>query len=120
MSFIGTRNLSLKDHVQVFTDGSKDPITENTGAASVLPSYRGEIGRRPSNCLSVLYAMMALEWVEQNKPNEVLVCTESVSALYSLVSGMASNRQHSLYEIMPIHIRIRNQGARVILILFSR
>lgn len=65
MSFTNIRK-KYKDYVQVFTDGLKNLDTANTGSAVVVPSYKIEIWRRTSYCLSVytveLYAMlMALE-----------------------------------------------------------
>ncbi len=81
---------------QVFTDGSKDPITGVTGAAIADPSQKSKMSRRTSDHLSI-YAVelfvifMALEWIECTKSNRNLICSNSVSVLQSLKTGMANN-----------------------------
>ncbi len=105
---------------QVFTDGSKDPITGVTGAAIVVPRQMSEMSRRTSDHLSVyaveLFAiLMALEWIECTKSNRTLICSDSVSVLQSLKTGMVKNHQELLYDVMSIYSRIKNKGDEVIL-----
>lgn len=74
---------------------SKDP-------AAAVPSHNLEIYKRTSNCLAVypveLYVIvMASEWVERHKPGKVLVCSDSMSALASL---MSNTQQDLLLKIM--------------------
>lgn len=107
-----------KEYVQVFTDGSKDPMTDSTGSAVAVPSHRVGVCRRTSDFLSVytveLYAIrMALEWVEQVKPNAVLICSDSASALVSLRIGRSSNHQDLLSEVMEVHSRVIRQATVV-------
>ncbi len=45
------RNYS--EYLQLFTDGSKDPQTEGTGAAVVVSSLQTEISERTSDYLSL-------------------------------------------------------------------
>lgn len=55
--------------VQVFTDGSKDPITGNTESAVAVDTEL----RYAYKCIFELCTIvMALEWFEQNTPNNVL------------------------------------------------
>ena len=99
-----------RDYVQLYTDGSKDPETGSTGAA--VPGHRWGICRSTSNFLRVftveMYAiLMALEWVGERRPNKALVCSDSVSVLWSIRSGTSYSRQDLLYEIMSVHTAMR-------------
>ncbi len=101
---------------QVFTDGSKDPITGVTGAVIVVPSQMSKMSRRTSENIAVeLFAiLMALEWIECTKSNRTLICSDSVSVLQSLKTGMVKNHQELLYDVMSIYSRIKNKGDEVI------
>lgn len=73
----------------MFRDGSADPITDNTGSAVAVPGHRDAICKQTLNFLRVytdkLYTIsMALEWVEQAKPNRAPIRSDSASAMYSL------------------------------------
>ncbi len=79
-------------YVQFFTDGSKDPQTDATGPAVVIPSYQVEISKRTSDYLNVytdklLAMLMALEWAEQVSSTKTLICSVSVSTLTSIKTG---------------------------------
>lgn len=69
------------NYVHVFTDGSKDPATDITGST----------------------VFMAFEWIEPNRSNNVVVCSDPVSALFSLMSGVPSNFQDLLFKIDAIY-----------------
>lgn len=57
-----------------------------------------------------LYAMkMALEWIEENKIKKALIGSDSVSALYSLMTGISNSHQDLLYSILIIYTRIREK-----------
>lgn len=93
--FCEYQECKYKDYVQVFIDGSKDPDGWDTSSAVVVPKYKTEICRGASYCLSVSTVklcaiLMALEWVERNAPRQITICSDSVSALYSLMSGINS------------------------------
>lgn len=80
--FINYEKHKYHKYKHIFTDGSKDPITGHTGAAVVIPSQRCKIYKQTSNYWSVytveLYAILiALEWVEQNKVDKALICSDS-------------------------------------------
>ncbi len=47
------RDRNNSDHLQVYTDGSRDPLAETTGAAVVIPTLQTGVSRRMSDCLSV-------------------------------------------------------------------
>lgn len=47
--------------------------------------------------------LMALEWAEQIKASKELMCTGSISALYSIKCSLSSSHQDFLYEIIMKH-----------------
>lgn len=63
----------------------------------VVPAKGIEINRRTSNNLTVctvemIAIVVALRWVEKAKIDKIIICTDSASALVSLIS-FHSNRQ---------------------------
>ena len=74
-----------------------------------MPEFKVEFNKRTSNYLSVytveIFAwkclnvciLMALEWVEQFRCADVVICSDSVSALVSIEKGAAKTHQDLLY-----------------------
>ncbi len=98
-------------YLQIFTDGSKDPVTGRTAAAMFIPLYKYRDGKRITNDISVYTAEMvailiALQWVEEVKPSAVVICSDSFSVLNSLISGKSDSRQDILIEILQNLYRI--------------
>jgi ribonuclease HI len=86
------------NHLQIFTDGSKDQETEATGAAFMVQRLKIESSKRTSDFLHVftieLYAiLMAIKWTEQLVNQKVLICSDSVSAITSIGVGTAKSHQ---------------------------
>lgn len=107
-----------KDSIQIFTDGSKDLQSETTGSAVYIPSHNVGINKRTSDSLSVytveLYAiLLALEWTEQSGWDNIVICSDSVSALMSIKSGVTRNHQELLYEILFTNSRISRHGKNI-------
>ncbi len=82
-----------KDSIQFFTDGLKDLQTEATGSAVYIPRHHVGVNKRTSDSLSVytveLYAILiALEWIEQSRWENVVIYSDSVTLLMSIKSGV--------------------------------
>ncbi len=111
-----------RDYIQIYTDGSKDPESGRTGSAIFIVNQGGEESKRITNDLNVctveLYAiMMALEWIrKEDKISKVLIGSDSLSALYSLRTGMSNSRQHLLYEILATYTRVKEKCNEIQLI----
>ncbi len=76
--------------VQIYTDGSKDPIEQKVGIGVYIPRFKTEISLRLSDKLSVYSTeltaiIIGLQWVEQIKPNRIVICSDSSSALKSII-----------------------------------
>lgn len=96
---------SYSEHRQLFTDGSKDPLT---GAAVViqLPDWGENIRLFECVCCVVL---LALEWAEC-----VLVSKLLYSVMSSIKTGSATNHQDLVYEMLFNNSRLVYQGKHVV------
>lgn len=114
------RYRKYSDHVQIFTDGSKNPETEATGAAVMIPSHQMGFNRRTTDYLSV-YAvelvaiLLALKWAEDMRESKILICSDSVSSLSSIKSGTSKYHHDLVYEILFTYSRITRLGKDVVL-----
>ena len=75
----------------VYTDGSKDPATERTGAAVYVPRHRIGIMKRATDKLSVyvvevLAILLALKWLINSDEKDAVILSDSWSALTSMES----------------------------------
>ncbi|XDV25401.1 hypothetical protein PO909_029322 [Leuciscus waleckii] len=101
------------DTVQIFTDASKEPAGK-TGVAVYIPKYKVIIQKRTSNHLSIFSAemmaiIMALQWVEEVKPYNSVICSDSMSSLTSIQTGKSACRQDLLDEVHQMIFRITQQ-----------
>ncbi len=67
--------------VQIYTDGSKDPIEQKVGIGVYIPRFKTEIRLTLSDKLSVYSPeltaiIIGLQWVEQIKPNRIVICSD--------------------------------------------
>ncbi len=79
-------------YLQIFTDGSKVPESGVTGIGIFIPEFEISIFKRLSNNLAIytlelVAIMLALQWIEDVIPVRVIICSDSKSALNSLVSN---------------------------------
>lgn len=80
------------EHLQIYTDGSMDPASRRASFAMYIPRLRLTQGRRLSEGVSVftsevLAIIWALEWVEEVRPQQVVICSDSAAALMALQGG---------------------------------
>ena len=94
------------NYLQIFTDGSRN-TKGYVGAGVYIPEFGVHILKRLSNNLSVFTAEMvaaifSLHWVEEVRPDRVVICTDSVSILESIQTtniireDLLIEEQHSL------------------------
>ena len=102
------RYQKYSEHVQLYTDGSKNPQTDATGAAVVIPRYQIGICKRTLDWVSV-YAV-ELEWAEGIQDRKILICSDSVSSMLSIKSGACKVHQDIIYEILLTNTRLFSQG----------
>lgn len=57
------KECKYKGYVQIFTDGLKDPKTDDAGSAVAVPGHRGEICKPTSSFLSVYTVELHAIWM---------------------------------------------------------
>lgn len=122
---MGLVKYNVKKHVQekfygsleVYTDGSKDPVLGVTGIGIYIPEIEKKISKRLSDKLSIFSVEMsaiiiALSWMEETRPDRILICSDSASVLESLVSR-ESEREDLVNEVYTLLHQIQNNGGIV-------
>ncbi len=100
--------------IQVYRDGSKDPLEQKVGTGMYIPRFKTKISLRLSDKLSVYSTeltaiIVGLQWVEQIKPNRIVICSDSSSALKSIKSTK-TDREELLVEIYTLLYRLKVEG----------
>lgn len=88
---------------EIYTDGSKDPVTGRAGASMVVRRVGISQMWRLTDELSVYATEMmaiikALEWVEEARPRKVVICSDSAAVINSIQSSK-SCRMDLLMEV---------------------
>ncbi len=86
--------------LQVFTGGSG-----RTAAAVCIYTFKIKMAKRLSDHLSVfttelLAIILALQWTEEVQPERTVICSDSMAALTSLLSGKSEARQDLVFEVL--------------------
>ncbi len=109
-------DLTYYSVVQIYTDGSKDPVSGKTAVVSVyIPLFKIKMSKRTSDHISVFTAvlialLLALEWIEEIQPTKAVICTDCLSALNSLSSLKWLARPDMINEVMQSQFSIRQCG----------
>ncbi len=91
--------------LRVFTGGSKEPESGRTAAAVCIYTFKIKMAKRLSDHLSVfttelLAIILALQWTEEVQPERTVICSDSMAALTSLLSGKSEARQDLVFEVL--------------------
>ena len=93
-------------HLQIYTNGSKDSAANTARCAFTIPKlYKSHTEIQITPLLTVytseLIAILnALQWILENKPEKVIILTDSLSAIQSLESGKSHTRPDILDQIL--------------------
>ena len=103
-------------YLQIFTDGSKDK-EHRVGVGVYIPEFKVSIAKRMPDYLSVYSAeavaiITGLQWVEEVRPDRVVVCTDSLAVLKSLQTEK-SVREDLIIEIKQYLIGLQRGGMEV-------
>lgn len=82
-----------------------------------IPEFKFNISKRLSDQLSVYAAeivavIIALQWVEEVRPDRVILCTDSLAVIKSIQS-MTSVREDLLIELYHSLLRLHRSGKDV-------
>jgi len=95
----------MATHLGIFTDGSRDPVSRRAGFGVYVAQLNLWSGLRITDGSSVfatelLAILWALWWVEDVKPDRVLICSDSAAALTALQVGKSKARPDLINEIV--------------------
>ena len=91
--------------LKIFTDGSMDPSQPYTGCAMVVPELGLSYGFKLNQHLTVyaielIAILKALEWIKYNKPDHVVILTDSLSSIQSIDMGKSRTRPDLLAKVL--------------------
>ena len=91
--------------LKIYTDGSKDPSQPSTGCAMVVPELGLSYGFKLNQHLTVyatelIAILTAFEWIKNNKPDHVIILTDSLSSIQSIDSGKSRTRPDLLAQVL--------------------
>ncbi|VDI25062.1 Hypothetical predicted protein [Mytilus galloprovincialis] len=97
-----------RQFLKIYTDGSKDPNSNKTSCAFAIPEMGIKKGfKLPKNMSIFTCELMAiflsLIWLEEFKPNNVIVFVDSLSALQALKSNLFKVKNYLLYDIIFLY-----------------
>ena len=113
-------NSSYAEHLQIFTDGSKDE-NKSVSAAMVIPSLNISTAKRLSNNLSIYTAELtainyALNWTLLNRPHKVAILSDSLSALQSIKSKSSNSRPDIIENTISLQDQCQQNDIQVNLV----
>ena len=106
---------SYKSYLQIYTDGSKDINKDQVGGAFAIPDYQLCRSFKLNNNASIFSAELtaiieALKWIRTNRPEKVVILTDSLSSIRALRSGNSNSRPDLITKInLLIDDIIRNK-----------
>lgn len=85
------------DKTFIFTDRSRDPVSQRAGFGIYIEQPELKFSVRVSDEISVfttelMAILWALKWVKGDKPKEVVTCSDSAAALEALRAGKSKAR----------------------------
>ena len=95
---------NYNSYLQIFTDGSKNESTSEVGCAFAIPEFQLTRKFKLNGQLSIFSAELtaiieALKWVNTERPDKVVILTDSLSSIRSIRSGNSNSRPDLLIQI---------------------
>ena len=99
--------------VIIYTDGSRDPVRRRAGFGVYIEQLELKYSIRITDESSVfttelMAILWALRWVERERPNQVIICSDSAAALEALQGGKSKARPDIVMEILSVMCRIED------------
>ena len=107
------------NYLKIYTDGSKDP-ENNSSCAYVIPEFRIKKGYKLPKHLSIFMCeltaiFLALTWIEEFKPLNVVIFVDSLSALQAISGSLFKIEAQIIYDIYFLYTSLTKQGINIIL-----
>ncbi|XP_053089092.1 uncharacterized protein LOC113540370 [Pangasianodon hypophthalmus] len=101
-------------YVQIYSDALKN-MEDKVGVAFNIPEFNVKVSKRITDCLSIytgemIAILLALQWVEENKPMRTLICSDSSSSLITIKTCHSESRADIMIEILQTIYRIQMMG----------
>lgn len=105
-------------HLQIYTDGSKDPESGRVSCAFYVPQLDLKCGYRISDNMSVFTAealgiLKALQWVLEARPKNVIICSDSSSVLHCIETYSSNARPDLISDILLLLNNLHKSGCVV-------
>ncbi|MGL5597185.1 MAG: ribonuclease H family protein, partial [Aeromonas sp.] len=86
----GYLNKNYYGYLEIYTDGSKDPSIGHVGVGINVPEFKIQVSKRLPNNVTIYTAelvavYLGLQWVEEVKPDRVVIFSDSATALESII-----------------------------------
>ena len=91
-------------YLQIFTDGSKNEAKNEVGCAFSIPEFHLTRKFKLNGHLSIFSAELtaiieALKWILSEKPDRVVILTDSLSSIRSIQSGNSHSRPDLIIQV---------------------
>ena len=101
--------------LQIYTDGSRDPDKQTSGAAFVIHEYNIQAAYKTNPILSIFINELiaierAIEWSIHNNIPETVILTDSLSSVQSLQAGKYHTRPDKINHILARLDAAKTQG----------
>ncbi len=99
------------EHLQIYTDGSKNPENGNTACAFVVPELNHTEMYKLDTNLTVFTSELiaiekALKWnLTQNITNQTAILTDSLSSIQAINSGKSKTRPDKIHAIKTLILK---------------
>ena len=102
--------------LHIYTDGSLEPKSQRVGCSLIVPFFKYSRGFRLTTGLSIFSAeliaiYMALEWIDDVKPRDVVIFSDCKSAVTSLAKFDHDNK--IIFDIQRLYMSLHSQGIKV-------
>jgi len=107
---------SYFDYLKIYTDGAKNK-QECVGVYIHIPDFKIHLSKRLTDRLSVYTAeivavIIALQWVEEVRPDRVVICTDTLAIIKSIADKLAKK---ALLKVITVKIPLeKGEGKAVV------
>lgn len=106
------------EHLHIYTDGSKDPITNKVGCGIVIPSVNQCFSYRLSDYISIMSAeltaiLLTFRIIKINQFKKSVVFVDSLSALQAIMSSFFKIENPIVLDIIRIYTELLNKNVVV-------
>ena len=108
-----------KEFLKIYTDGSKDPDTNNSACAFVVPELKIKKGFKLCDHASIFMCeltaiFLCLTWLEEFRPDNVVIFVDSLSALQAITGSIFKVKSQIIYDIFHLVTSLTRTGMNIV------